>query len=72
MCLVRAHMNYITAEINEVDSMIKKLIASNPNYENAVLLLYTIPRAKHDSVVIVISEIGIDMSQFCSSKRLCC
>lgn len=39
MRLVRAHMDYITAEINDVDSMIEKLISSNPDYENAVQLL---------------------------------
>ena len=72
MRLVRAHMDYITAEINDVDSMIEKLFSSNPDYENAVLLLSTIPGVKHDSAVTIISEIGIDMSQFCNSKRLCC
>ena len=72
MRLVRAHMDYITAEINDVDSMIEKLISSAPDYENAVRLLCTIPGVKHDSAVTIISEIGIDMSQFCSAKRLCC
>ena len=52
--------------------MIEKLISSNPDYENAVQLLCTIPGVKHDSAVTIISEIGIDMSQFCCSKRLCC
>ena len=27
---------------------------------------------KHDSAVAIISEIGTDMFQFCTSKRLCC
>ena len=72
MHLVRAHMDYITAAINDVDSEIKSLIASDPDYENAVELLCTIPGVKYDSAITIISEIGIDMSQFCSSKRLCC
>lgn len=72
MRLVRTHMDYITAEINDVDSMIENLISSDPDYENAVRLLCTIPGVKHDSAVTIISEIGIDMSQFCTSKRLCC
>lgn len=72
MRLIRAHMDYITVEINDVDSMIEKLISSNPDYKNAVQLLCTIPGVKHDSAVTIISEIGIDMSQFCNSKRLCC
>lgn len=72
MHLVRAHMDYITAVINDVDSAIESLIASDPDYENAVELLCTIPGVKYDSAITIISEIGIDMSQFCSSKRLCC
>ncbi len=65
-------MDYITAEINDVDSMIEKLISSIPDYENAIQLLCTIPGVKRDSAITIISEIGIDMSQFCTSKRLCC
>ena len=72
MHLIRAHMDYITAAINDVDSEIDSLIASDPDYENAVELLCTIPGVKYDSAITIISEIGIDMSQFCSSKRLCC
>ena len=72
MHLVRAHMDYITAAINDVDSEIESLISSDPDYENAVGLLCTIPGVKYDSAITIISEIGIDMSQFCSSKRLCC
>ena len=72
MHLVRAHMDYITAAINDVDSEIESLIASDPDYENAIQFLMTIPGVKYDSAITIISEIGIDMSQFCSSKRLCC
>lgn len=70
--LVRAHMDYITAEINDVDKMIENMISSNPDFENAVQLLCTLPGVKRDSAITIISEIGTDMSQFSSSKRLCC
>ena len=72
MRLVRAHMGYITAEINDIDSMIESMISSDPDYENAIQFLMTIPGVKRDSAITIISETGIDMSQFCSSKRLCC
>ena len=72
MRLVRAHMDYITAEINDVDKMIQNMISSNPDFENAVQFLCTIPGVKRDSAITIISEIGTDMSQFSSSKRLCC
>ena len=48
------------------------MISSNPDYENAVRLLCTIPGVKRDSAIAIISEIGTDMTQFCNSKRLCC
>lgn len=72
MRLVRAHMDYITAEINDVDKMIENMISSNPDFENTVQFLCTIPGVKRDSAITIISEIGTDMSQFSSSKRLCC
>ena len=72
MRLVRAHMDYITAEINDIDSMIESMISSDPDYENAIQFLMTIPGVKRASAITIISEIGIDMSQFCTSKRLCC
>ena len=64
MRLVRAHMDYITAEIKDIDSEIEKMISSNSDYENAVQLLCTIPGVKRDSAITVISEIGTDMAQF--------
>lgn len=51
MRLIRTHMDYITAKINDVDSMIKKLFSSNPDYINVVQLLCTLPGAKHNSAV---------------------
>ncbi len=72
MRLIRAHMDYITAEINDVDKMIENMISSNPDFENTVQFLCTIPGVKRDSAITIISEIGTDMSQFSSSKRLCC
>ena len=59
-------------EINDVDKMIENMISSNPDFENAVRFLCTIPGVKRDSAITIISEIGTDMSQFSGSKRLCC
>ena len=59
-------------EINDVDKIIENIISSNPDFENAVQFLCTIPGVKRDSAITIISETGTDMSQFSSSKRLCC
>lgn len=48
------------------------MISSGPDYDKAIWLLTTIPGVKHDSAITIISEIDVDMSQFCNSKRLCC
>ena len=69
MRLVRAHMDYITSTINDIDTMLDSLISP---YENAVQLLCTIPGVDRNSAVTVISEIGTDMTPFANSKRLCC
>ena len=65
-------MDYITAKINDVNKMIENRISSNSDFENAVQLICTIPCVKRDSTITIISEIGTDMSQFSSSKHLCC
>ena len=41
-------------------------------YEGAITLLRTIPGVDRSSAITILSEIGIDMAQFGSSKRLCC
>ena len=69
MRLVHAHMDYITSTIADIDSIIDSLVEP---YENAVQLLCTIPGLDRNSAITVISEIGVDMTQFSNSKRLCC
>ena len=73
MRLVRAHMDYITAEINDVDKMIENMISSNTDFWKMLSSSSVpFPGVKRDSAITIISEIGTDMSQFSSSKRLCC
>lgn len=63
-------MDYITAEINDINREIESLISSD--YENAIQFLMAIPEVKRDSAITIISEIYIDMAQFSSTKRVCC
>lgn len=69
MRIVRSHLDYITDAIAQVDSAIDTMVA---NFESTISLLRTIPGVDRNSAITVISEIGNDMSQFGSSKRLCC
>jgi len=68
MRLVRAHMDYITSTLNDIDIVVDSLVEP---YENAINLLCSIPGVKRDTAITIISEIGTDMAQFSSSKRLC-
>ena len=41
-------------------------------YEGYIVLLCTIPGVDRSSAITILSEIGVDMAQFGTSKRLCC
>ena len=41
-------------------------------YDSQIDLLCTIPGIERNSAITIISEIGVNMGQFTSSKRLCC
>lgn len=66
---IRSHLKYLDSSIAEIDSMLTKMTKT---YENIIKLLCTIPGVDRNSAITIISEIGIDMSQFSNSKRLCC
>ena len=69
MRIVRSHLNYIENLISQIDSAIDGMVAK---HESLISLLCTIPGVDRNSAITIISEIGNDMSQFGSSKRLCC
>ena len=67
--IIREHHNSIESLIDKVDSCVDKMVAK---YEGAINLLCTIPGIDRNSAITIISEIGTNMDQFGSSKRLCC
>ena len=67
--IIREHHNSIESLIAKVDACVDKMVAK---YEGAMNLLCTIPGIDRNSAITIISEIGINMDQFGSSKRLCC
>ena len=66
--MVRGHIDYLDQRIAELDRLIDVLVAP---YESVVALLRTIPGVNRTTAITIISEIGTDMSQFASSKRIC-
>src|SRR5665647_344772 len=69
MVMVRSHLGFVHQSIATLDEKLDKMVVP---YENAITLLCTIPGVDRTSAITIISEIGTDMSQFASSKRLCC
>ena len=67
--IIRGHLHYIEKLIERVDACINAMVEK---YDGAIGLLCTIPGIDRSSAITVISEIGVDMAQFGSSKRLCC
>jgi len=69
IAIVRDHLHFIDTLIKRVDACIDTMVQQ---YEDYITLLCTIPGIDRNSAITIISEIGVDMEQFASSKRLCC
>lgn len=65
----REHLDSIKNTINKIDEEVDRLIDSE--YRTYVDLAMTIPGISETSAKIIVSEIGIDMSHFSTSKKLC-
>ena len=66
--MVKGHYDYLVEHIKKLDEMIDVL--AKP-FESAINLFCTAPGIRRDTAITILSEIGTDMSQFDSSKRLC-
>ena len=69
MRIVRSHLDYIENAITQVDSAIDAMVTK---HDSLISLLCTVPGIDRNSAITIICEIGTDMAQFGSSKRLCC
>lgn len=65
--IVEDHINYLTNQINTLRDIVDDLIKP---YEEYIHLLMTIPGIDRNSAITIISEIGVDMSQFSNHYRL--
>ena len=66
--MIKEHYDHLTGQIQKLDTALEEL--TKP-FEPALNLLCTIPGIKRHSSIMILSEIGTDMSLFDSSKRLC-
>lgn len=65
--IVEEHMNYLKSLQSKISTIIESMITP---YEHYIELLCTIPGINRKSAITIISEIGIDMSQFTNHHRL--
>ena len=66
--IIQGHFADIDKRISQIDEIIGRLTAE---YEGTISLLCTIPGIDRRLAITIISEIGTDMSEFGSSRRLC-
>lgn len=67
MRTVHEHLTYIETLISKLDNAIDEMVSS---HESEITLLCSIPGVKRDTAITILAEIGNDVSQFGSSKRL--
>ena len=65
---VKSHLDFILKLIAELDQKVDAMVSP---LESQITLLRTIPGVDRSSAITILSEIGTDMSQFGSSRRLC-
>lgn len=67
MTVIQEHIDYLDKSIKTIREIIDSIVAP---YESAINLLCSVPGVDRKSAIIIISEIGTDMSQFSSHYRL--
>ena len=65
--IVEDHIDYLNNQITTLRDIVNDLIKP---YEDYIHLLMTIPGIDRNSAITIISEIGVDMSQFSNHYRL--
>lgn len=66
---IQSHLEFVQELIDQLTRRLNLMVEP---YENIISLLCTIPGIDRHSAITILSEIGTDMAQFGSSKRLCC
>ena len=68
LVIVRSHLDFINNTIQTLDASIDELVKP---YESHIAILRTSPGIERQTAVTIISEVGTDVSDFDSARRLC-
>ena len=65
-----AQMDFLDEQITALDERIERLLTQLPPFQEAVRLLDTIPGVSRSMAILIVAEIGVDMSRFPSDRHL--
>jgi len=65
-----AHLEFLNREIAEVEAHIEAEVAARPPFAEAVEVLDSIPGVDRQTGIVIVTEIGVDMSRFPSAGHL--
>lgn len=63
-------LDFLDEQIGEVDARLEAILAQLPPFQEAVRLLDTIPGVSRQLAILIVAEIGVDMSRFPSDRQI--
>jgi len=64
------HLDFLDEQLDQLGTRMEEKLAQMPAYQEAVRLLDTIPGVDRQLAILIVSEIGVDMSRFLSDRHL--
>ncbi len=64
------HLDFLDEQLDRLGTRMEEKLAQMLTYQEAVRLLDTIPGVDRQLVILIVSEIGVDMSRFPSDRHL--
>jgi transposase len=64
------HLDFLDAEVATLEERIEELLAAMPPFAEAVVRLDSIPGINRTTALIIVAEIGVDMSRYPSERHL--
>lgn len=65
------HLDFLNEQIAKVEERMEAKLEQMPPFQEAVRLLDTIPGVDRQLAILIVAEIGVDMSRFPSARHLC-
>lgn len=65
-----AQLDFLDEQIAEVDARVEDLLSAMPPFQEAIRLLDTIPGVSRQMAILIVAEIGVDMTRFPSDRHL--